>query len=49
MKIAIVSSRDYNRLDKVRADGATLSKETVTVSGDADGVDIAADKAADSN
>jgi predicted Rossmann fold nucleotide-binding protein DprA/Smf involved in DNA uptake len=47
MKIAIVGSRDYKRLDKVRAFVASLPKDTVIISGGAAGVDLEAERAAD--
>lgn len=42
MKVAVVGSRDFPRLDEVRAYVASLPADTVIVSGGARGVDTAA-------
>jgi len=47
MKVAVVGSRDYRRLDLVRSFVAGLHADTVVVSGGARGVDTEAEEAAE--
>lgn len=46
LRVAIVGSRDYPRMDQVRRYVATLHPHTIIVSGQARGVDIVAREAA---